>query len=182
MAKLPPIGHWSDALLELNACEEAVLWARDYATFEAAWATCKRGDWMLWRAGRVAGPPWSESRRPLVRAASACVRLALPVWEARYPEDRMLRYCLDLADQWAHGEDVQQDDLLAANTSPHAANVVAAAATYACYVAQVADAVAHAVYVAVDAADYALRKVVLAQCADLVRQVYPTPPERTEPC
>ena len=163
------IGHWSDELIRLRACNEAVQWARGYATFEEAWTACGHGDWMLWYAGRVAGPPWSESRRPLVRAAVACARLTLPVWEAQHPDDRTPHRCLDLADRWARGEEVRQEDLLAAAAAAYdaAAHAAAPAAYAAAYAA---------------AAAYDARKAALAQCADLVRQVYQTPPERTEPC
>ena len=126
---------------------------------------------MLWYAGRVAGPPWSESRRPLVRAAVACARLALPAWEAQYPDDRAPHRCLDLADRWALVKNVQRDH-------------IAACAAYAYYTAA-ANAAGAAVFAYAAYAAYATAgasKAVLAQCADLVRQVYPTPPERTEPC
>jgi hypothetical protein len=91
------------------------------------------------------------------------------VWEAQYPEDRTPHRCLDLAERWACGEDVRQEDLLAAAAAAYdaAAHAAAPAAYAAAYAA---------------AAAYDARKAALAQCADLVRQVYQTPPERTEPC
>jgi hypothetical protein len=43
----------ADAIKDLRlhgepACKEAVVWARQHATLEAAWAACQRGDWMAW--------------------------------------------------------------------------------------------------------------------------------------
>ena len=70
--------HWTEALVKLKACEEAVKWAKGYPSLQAAWDVCERGDWILWLAGRVAGPPDSDSRRKLVDAAVRCARLALP--------------------------------------------------------------------------------------------------------
>ena len=35
-------------LRSLGACDVAVAWAKDYATLQAAWNACPRGDWMLW--------------------------------------------------------------------------------------------------------------------------------------
>ena len=63
----------------LGACREAVEWSAQYGDdFQRAWNECHRGDWMLWLAGRLAGEPGSDARRPLVLAACECARLALP--------------------------------------------------------------------------------------------------------
>ena len=40
--------HWTVELERLGACPEAVAWCRDYATPQAAWDACQRGDWMAW--------------------------------------------------------------------------------------------------------------------------------------
>ena len=69
--------HWSDALRALGACDEAVEWASTQPDAETAWAQCRRADWMLWIAGRVAGPQTPEGRGQLVLAACACARTAL---------------------------------------------------------------------------------------------------------
>jgi hypothetical protein len=56
----PMSPHWSDALVTLVARDELVAWARTQPDYETAWATCDRGDWLLWlvdalddNAGRV---------------------------------------------------------------------------------------------------------------------------------
>ena len=45
--------HWTDRLVELQACKEAVEWARTQPDFATAWATCQRGDWMEWLLGEL---------------------------------------------------------------------------------------------------------------------------------
>jgi len=41
-------GHWTQALLDLGACPDAVVWARRYPNLSSAWKACENGDWMLW--------------------------------------------------------------------------------------------------------------------------------------
>lgn len=68
--------HWSDALQRLDACAEAVEWARTQPDYETAWRECQRGDWMLWLAARASGKRGSDSHRAVVLAACACATLA----------------------------------------------------------------------------------------------------------
>src|SRR3990167_5971448 len=96
--------HWTDALVSLNACADAVAWAKTQPDYATAWATCERGDWMLWIAGKYAGPPESEKRNLLVLAACGCARLVLPLFEAKYPDDQRVRACIETAERWARGE------------------------------------------------------------------------------
>lgn len=69
--------RYLNQLRQLNACQEAIDWASTQETPQAAWAACKRGDWMLWLCGKYAGEPWSKRRKRLVLAACECSRLAL---------------------------------------------------------------------------------------------------------
>lgn len=89
-------------LRKLNACEDAVTFASNYDTLQAAWDACPRGDWLLWFAGKMAGPPEGEGR--LVLAACECARQALPIFEKRYPDDKRPRVCIETAEKWARGE------------------------------------------------------------------------------
>jgi hypothetical protein len=170
-------------LAGLDACDDARAWIadRDLAT---AWAECKRGDWMLWLTGQtIAGGPWSDERRPLVGAAVRCARLALPIYEARYPGDRRVSDCLDAFGRWAAGEDVPRDVLIAARRAAAAARSAAAAAAdaaadaadAAAYAADAAAYAAAAAAYAAEAAD-AERQRALAQFADICREVWPTCP------
>ena len=188
------IAHWTDELISLDACPEAVRWAQGYASLAEAWSACSRGDWMLWFAGRLAGQPWSESRKPMVLAACACARLALPY--VPLGEERP-RQALEAAEAWATGR-VTEDELRTAVAYAYVAYTAADAAAYAAAYAaaaayaDVADAeVAYAATYAAAAAAYAdvaaadveaganttTRRAVLSQCADLVRGFYPTPPK-----
>jgi hypothetical protein len=137
-------------LAGLDACQDACAWVagRDLAT---AWAACKRGDWMLWLVGRtIAGGPWSDERRPLVGAAVRCARLALPIYEARYPGDRRVSDCLDAFGRWAAGEDVPREVLIAAR---RAVDDAAAAAAAAAAASAAVDDATSASSAAADAAD-----------------------------
>ena len=180
----------------LYPCADARVWLREeqHPTLAAAWAACPRGDWMLWLAGKFAGPPGSDARRPLVLAACDCARLALPRWESRYPADLRPRRAIGIAEAWARGRlsaptlaDVQAA-ASAASASADAAyaacayGAAAAAATsasasvYAYASASASAATAYAAYAVYADADDA-RAATLAECADIVRRHYPEPPD-----
>ena len=132
--------HWTDRLKKLNACPEAVVWAKRYATFEDAWVECDRGDWMLWLAARV-----FYDRKASVLCACACARLALcyvPNGEERP------RKAIEAAEAWVRGEVTLKD--------VHEAYADADAAAFAAHAAAIA---------AADA-----RAKTLHLCADLARQ------------
>jgi hypothetical protein len=68
--------HWSDRLVKINACPEAVEYARGFATAQEAWDACPRGDWMGW---------WidlKKSRRQRQLIGAAILRYALPDLES----------------------------------------------------------------------------------------------------
>jgi hypothetical protein len=90
--------HWTDALHALNACDAGLDWAGGYDSLDSAWAACERGDWMLWLAGRVAGPPGDDSRRPLVLAA--CAYAAAAADAAAGNRVATLRQCADLVREY----------------------------------------------------------------------------------
>ena len=141
---ITPVSH----LAELNACSEAVRYAEQHPDLETAWAKCERGDWMLWYAGKKSGDIGSLGRRKLVGAAAECARLALPIFEKRYPDDKRVRECIEACEGYARGE-VSDSELRRARI----------------------DAAAYAVaYAAAD------RKKILADCAKIVRKHYPTLP------
>src|SRR3990172_987223 len=105
--------HWSDRLVALNACPKAVKWARRQPSYAVAWARCHRADWMLWLAGRLAGPPGHASRRPLVLAACDCAEIAI----ARITDAHDLGHALaalQTARAWVHGEATLDDVMTAA--------------------------------------------------------------------
>jgi len=114
-----------------GACREARKWvcSRWFSSSRDMWATCPRGDWMLWIAGRV-----GVKRETLVLAACACARLALPYIEPG--EMRPLR-AIETAEAWARGE-ATLDQVRATNYA------AAAAAEAAAYDSSAASAVAAA--------------------------------------
>jgi hypothetical protein len=182
---LPAAPAWTDALAELRACEEAVTWAKGYGSLDAAWAACERGDWMLWLAGRLGGPPESGQRKTLVLCACACARLALPYVPTG--ETRPLA-AIETAERWARGEATLDEVRVARRAAAaYAASAAAAAADAAAAdaaAAYAAAADAAAAYAADAAAAYAAkaaaRKIkraeVLKQCANIVRKYYPKCP------
>jgi hypothetical protein len=184
--------HWTDALVALDACSDAVEWARGYATLDAAWAACDRGDWLLWYVGRISGPSESVSRRRVVMAACACAHTALhlvPSGEYRP------RVAIETAERWARGDaSCSLDDVRAAAwdaawaAAGDAGDAAGAAAWAAAWgvgdAGDAAGAAAWAAWAAAgDAGDAAgaaawaaARDAALLRCAEIVREHYPTPP------
>jgi hypothetical protein len=185
-----------DGLKALGACPEALRWAEKQKGPGLAWKSCARGDWMLWLLGRQACPAWSDSRKPLVLAACECARLALP-----YTKDPRVFKCIETAEAWTRGEATVEEARKARDAAYSAAADAAFAAAYAAdaafaaaysaaadaafaaafaaaYAADAAFAAAYAAAAAADAAFAAAdaRKMVLKQCADIVRKHYPKAP------
>ena len=174
-----------ELLTNLGACREAVEWAAKYKTPLAAWKGCKRGDFLLWYCGRVAGPPDSPSRRKVVLVAAECAATALHLIadeETRAICEAKIQTCY----AYAHGESTLDDVRSAANAAAYAADAAYAGnAADAAYADAAADAAyaANAAYAAYAAADAyaAARNKVLSECADIVRANYPTPPTQETP-
>lgn len=188
-------------LREMGACKEACAWIRDYQNTQEAWAGCQRGDHMLWYIGRtVAGKPWSDTRRPLVMAACACARLALP-----YATGDTARVAIETAEAWVRGSATPEEVRDAATRAAayaaddtryqpptaaayaYAAAAAAWAAEAAAYVlaadaaanaaantaaAAAANAGAKASDADASAAVTSARTRTLCQCADIVRRYY----------
>ena len=145
-------------LKELNACSDALEGCKQFDTLEEARQKCERGDWMLWLAGKLSGPPDSDSRKKVVLVACQCARLAL-----KYVQSGEVRplTAIETAEAWARGE---------GNITLAEVRDAAYAAAYAAY-----NAAAYAAYAAYAAAH--TRKKTLKKCADIVREYYPTAPE-----
>ena len=192
MKNTTPITHLSD----INACLSAIEWvkASNSRSLESAWQKCERGDWMLWYAGKKAGPVGDEKRKKLVLAACACARLGLPTFEKRYPGNDVMRVCLDTAEKWTRNKATlealqvsRRNCYAAADAAAYDAYAAAydacaaacAAAYDAAYDAAAAayDAAACAACAAAYAAAAATKKKVLKECADIVRKWYPELPQ-----
>jgi hypothetical protein len=185
--------HWTDALVKLKACHDAVEWASTQPDLATAWRECKRGDWMLWLLGKLEhSDPWSEGRKRFVRCAVECAAEAEP-YEGSGATGRMAARCRRAVLAWTRGEATSEDVINAQDAAWAAANAASyAAADAACvYAVDAADAAAtaaadaayDAAYAASDAAyaadekhDVDVRYRILARCADIVRSHYPDPP------
>jgi len=142
-----------DKLIEMDACEEAIMWVGD-KNLEQAWNDCHRGDWMLWLAAKI-----EVERKLIVRAACACARLALP--HVPTGETRPL-ISIETAEKWSDGEATIEEvrkaaDATYADVAYTAANAAAYAAARAAYAAY-----AYAAYTAANAAVYAANAAVYA--------------------
>ena len=155
--------HWSESLRKLNACDEAMKWARSQPSAKKAWEACERADWLLWIAGRMAKT--LAARRRFVSASCACARTALK--HASAGEDRP-RLAIEAAERWTRGEAEIAEVANAANAA-----YAAYAAANAAYAAYAAYAAANAAYAASYAVTY--RKKALARMADIVRELLPMP-------
>ena len=157
--------RYMDKLVANSACTEAREWAATQETPAKAWASCERGDWMLWWCGKLSGASEGKGRKLLVLAACDCARLSLKYVKAG--EERPLK-AIETAERWAHGKATIAEVCAAAYAAYADDAAAAAAAAAAAYAAVAADAAA--------ASADAVRKEVLAQCADIVRKHYPKPP------
>ena len=173
--------EFSDLLTSLDACLQAREWAKG-KSLQSAWKTCKRGDWLLWLSGHMADKPGWPTRNEVVLAACDCAETALQYVKAG---DDGPRKCIETVRALADGK-ATLDDVGTARRAA-AASAAASAASYTSDASYAAAAAAYASYAAADAAAYAAadaayaaayaRVRVLAECADLVRTFYPTPPE-----
>ena len=139
-------------LKSLDACGEAVEWAKNYDTLQKAWDDCHRGDWMLWLLGAKVGKPGTRSRKKLVLTACKCARLSL-----RYvPEGEMRPLkAIETAENYARDDDTTLDEVRTAAASAAAAYASSSAASSAAYAA------------------YASSAAASKECADIVRKDYP---------
>jgi hypothetical protein len=90
--------HWTDKLVAMKACPDAVEWARAHPSLAAAWKACERADWMLWLAGELCRTV--PQRKRLTLATCACARTALKY--VPKGEKRPL-VAIQTAERWARG-------------------------------------------------------------------------------
>src|SRR5690349_8106487 len=94
--RMPKTLALSDALAEIDACDEAIAWVGD-RDLKAAWAECERPDWMLWLCGRMAGKPGWPTRQQIVLIACDIAESVLHIFEAKYPQDKRPRSAIEVA-------------------------------------------------------------------------------------
>jgi hypothetical protein len=177
-------------LAVLGAPFDIVEWARGYPDLATAWATAERGDCLLWIAAATARS--DDARRAVVRAATACARLACDA----VPRDELtFRPAINAAEAWAIGalsrEAVEQASARVAEAViRHRADERLWAAASAAWAAAWAalwleyddarrmtgvQAARHAAEAAAMAAGPDAHAQVLAQCAAVVRELVACP-------
>lgn len=183
--------HWSDRLIAMRACKDAVRFARMHRSVTAAWHACERSDWLLWYAARCVGRERDATHIRVVRAALACAKTAWPyVREADRP---VVQRCYQVIMAWLEGQAIRKEALLAAASaaSDHAASAASdyaasaasyAASDYAAYAAAntAAYAANTAAYAASAAASYAADaagRTINRRLVRLVRRHLPRPPK-----
>ena len=87
--------HWSKKLESMGACVDVVDWASEYPSWEVAWDSCERADWLLWFSIKLA------DRKLVVLAACACARTTLHL--VPKGEERP-RLAIETAEAWTRGE------------------------------------------------------------------------------
>jgi len=124
-----------ELLTELDACEEAIHWARDM-TIEQIVEQCPRGDWLLWLASKV-----KIDHRKLTLAKGHCANTV-----RHLIKDNSSLNAVDTAIAYGEGK-VAYEELAAASADAAAAAAYAAGSAYAA-----ASAAASAAYAAASAA------------------------------
>jgi hypothetical protein len=143
-------------LIRMKACgwdddTESVGWVGNRSLHDA-WASCHRGDWMLWLAAQA-----HVDRKLLVLAACDCARLSL-----RHVPDGEVRprVAIETAEAWCRGEASLEEVLAASFAAAYADD--SAAAAYAA----AADAYDSAAFAYAAAADAASAAAAAAHSAD----------------
>ena len=163
---------WHEKLKEINACNDAQKWAKDYTTIDTAWAACERGDWMLWLIGKTdKSKPWSDERKPLVLCSCEVARTSLP-----YTKDARVLTCVETTEAWCKGEATQEQTASAALSAESAALSAAWSARSAWSAALSARSAALSARSA-ESAWSATSSAYLKLSADIVRKHYPKPPQ-----
>jgi hypothetical protein len=86
-------------LKELNACDPAQKWAENKSVEEIV-ETCNEGDWLLWLALRMHLPA-----KQLILAGARCAKTVMHLMEDRRSID-----FVNLAERFALGDDISEDD------------------------------------------------------------------------
>ena len=90
------MAHWTGKLKKMDACQEAIDWAKQYPNLQAAWDNCPRADWMLWLAAHQGLT--LDRHCAMVRAVCQMVRRQLH--HVSPAESEPLR-AIEAAEKWA---------------------------------------------------------------------------------
>jgi hypothetical protein len=145
--------HFVEELKKINACEDAIEWCETQPDLEMAWRVCTRGDWMLWLAGKLSGPP-GDGRKQLVACAMEVAMLARQY--ASPDVQTAMDRCERAVSSWADGRCTLEDVRLATAYIAYYDDDANTANIYA-YYASDASYAPSAVYYAIRAVYYATR-------------------------
>ena len=147
-------------LEELEACSEAVDWVKQHGgTAQECWNDCQRGDWMNWLIATDKNF-LGLTKQQIVGALADIASLVLKYYEAKYPNDKRARDCINTCKRYSKGKATEEELEKSADAA-----YAAYTAAYATYTANAANAAAYA-------ATYAKN---LAKCADILRKHFPSP-------
>jgi hypothetical protein len=141
-------------LKELDACDDAIAWSKEYDNLQDAWDNCKKSDWMIWIINKM---DWSNDKDLRLMA----VGFARKVQHLMKDERSLI--ALDVAERYANGE-ATNEELDAARAAASAAARDAARAA-ACAAARAA---------AWDAASAAARDAARDEQCTIIRTFLPT--------
>jgi hypothetical protein len=167
-------------LQDLRACDDGIEYLDTQNNYQAAWDNCKRGDWMLWVLRKKIDLADESQLRALTLAKARCAKLVIHLMK-----DERSKKAVEIAEAFGNGEATREEldaaayAAAAAAAAAYAVYAVAAAAAAAAYAAAAAADADAAAYAAAAYAAYAAaaRKKVLAQCAGIIREIFPNPPE-----
>ena len=125
-----------ELLIKLNACNEAREWASN-KSIDEIWATCHRGDWMLWLARKL-----NIDKRVLTLAKGHCANTVRHLMK----DERSIA-AVDMAIKYGEGN-ATDSELAAAADAAYDATAAYAAAAYAAYATAAYAAYATAAYAA----------------------------------
>ena len=164
-------------LKELDACDDAIEWAKDYDNLQQAWDNCQRGDWMIWLINKM---EWSNDKDLRLMAVAFARQVQ------HLMNDQRSINALDVAQRYANGE-TTVDELKAAWAAARAAKAAASAAGAAWAAWEAARDAAWAAARAAEAAEAAAEAAVEAAMgaraamgaawadqANIIRQYIPT--------
>ena len=151
------INNYIRAIKKLSACEEAVKDAHSFKTSEELWATCARGDWMLWLIGRIINQSDEAQLRKLTLVKARCAKLVIHLMK-----DERSRKAVEIAERFGLGQANREELDAAAAAACDAARAAACDA----YAADAADAAAAAAAAAAAYARRAAREKAWIRMAD----------------
>jgi hypothetical protein len=161
----------------LGACSPAVEFAARFSSLDEAWQVCEQGHWMLWLIGATINcGPWTEGRKPFLACALDCADIVKHLRSPAQAPD--ISAAVVVLKAWTAGcATVEEAEAArfrlynAYHCDAHDFPLAASAAYAASHAAAAINATS-----AASACPKANDAVHQKQCADIIRQHYPTPP------